>query len=105
MKFLSRVLGTWLLGLALILVIIDSTKSAASGTLTLTSFADTWRSLHESSWTTAFNAIMESVAPISGQAYAQYVFGLPGWTIFGVVGILLLLLGRRRAGRHYIETN
>jgi len=105
MKFILRVAGTWLLGLSLILVVIDGTKTLATGALTITSLAETWRGFHIDSWEPAQQAILDLVAPISGETYAKYFLEWPSWAILGVFGILLLLAGRRRAGKSYIETN
>lgn len=105
MKFILRVLGTWLLGLSLILVIIDGTKTLAARVLTTTSLSETWSSFHAASWESVRQAIMEFVAPVSGQVYAQYFLDWPGWIVFGILGFILLLIGRQRIGRSYIETN
>ena len=105
MKFILRVAGTWLLGLSLILVVIDATKTLTTKALTITSLAETWRSFHAASWEQGQQAILDLVAPISGEIYAEYLLDWPGWVIFGVLGILLLLAGRQRTGTSYIETN
>jgi len=105
MKFLLRILGTWFLGLSLILLIIDSTKTLATRNWTTTSFAETWHHFHAASWQSVQHAILDFVAPVSGQTYAQHFLDWPGWVIFGILGIVMILIGRRRAGRSYIETN
>ena len=104
MKFILRVLGTWFLGLALVLVIVDGAKSLAANTITTTSLAETWNSMHAASWAAVNEAMAGAFASVSWQEIVQYVFACPGWAIFGGAGLVLLLLGRRRMRKQYIAT-
>ena len=49
MRLILRILGTWLLGLALILLIVDGTKSLGANAVVMTSLNDTWVALSASS--------------------------------------------------------
>jgi hypothetical protein len=104
MKFLLRVLGTWFLGLALVLLIVDGAKTLAANAFTMTSFAEMWSSLHQASWDGMSAWMTDAFAPVSGQAIAGAVFAWPSWVIFGCIGAAFLILGRQRMTKRYIKT-
>jgi hypothetical protein len=103
MRLLLRVLGTWLLGIAVILLIIDGTRSLAASTLVMTSLGDTWTSIHPESLAEvrAFFAT-RFVGPVVDPAVAA-VLGLPGWIVLGVPGAFIAWLGRTRRARVFVK--
>ena len=102
MKLMLRVFGTWFVGLALVLVIIDGAKTFAANTVTTTSLAEMWNSLHAASWAAASDTVISLSEQISGQNFAEGFFGWPGWLIFGCFGALFLILGRQKLARRYL---
>jgi hypothetical protein len=103
MRLLLRILGTWLLGMALILVIIDGTRSLGADALVLTSLGDTWTSLHA-----------ESLAQLRGFLASRFfgplleivvttLLALPGWLVLSVPGALLAWMGRTRRARVFVK--
>jgi hypothetical protein len=103
MRLVLRLLGTWLLGIALILLIVDGTKSLAASGLVLTSLEDIWSWAHAGSLA-AFRAFLESrlFGPLL-QPAAEATLALPGWLVLAVPGALLAWLGRSRRTRMFIE--
>lgn len=103
MRLLLRLLGTWLLGMALILLIIDGTRSLAASTIVMTSLAETWGTLHMQSLedvraflaTRFFGPLLEGV--VDG------ILALPGWLVLGVPGGFLAWLGRTRRARVFVK--
>lgn len=104
MKFVLRVLGIWFVGLALVLVVVDGTKTLAANALTMTSLAETWRGIHDESWAAVSATLIDTAASATGRAMVEHVFAWPSWAIFGGAGVVLLLLGRQRGRREYIAT-
>ncbi len=104
MKFVLRVCGTWLVGLALVLIVVDGAKTLAANALTMTSLAEMWRGIDAESWAAVSGTLMETAASATGRAMIEQVFAWPSWAIFGVAGVLLLILGRQRRRRDYIAT-
>lgn len=105
MRFLLRVVGTWLLGLAAILIVIDGTKTLAANALVTTSLADTWASLHTASWTAVSEWIIGGIAPVFGAGVTSFVFAWPGWLFAGILGVSFLVVGRQRMRKNYIQTH
>ena len=94
MRLILRSMGTWLIGLALVLLVIDGTRSLGANALVLTSLAGLWTQLHAASLaglqdflqTRFFGALLETGLTA--------VLGYPAFAVFGVPGVILALLGR-----------
>jgi uncharacterized membrane protein len=103
MRFLLRVLGTLLIAVAVILLIIDGTKSLGSSAIVLTSLGDTWTLVHAASLeqvraflaTRLFGPLLETVI--------SALLGFPGWAVVGIPGILLAWAGRSRRERIFLR--
>lgn len=103
MRYIVRVVSTWFLGLALILLIVDGTRSLAANAVVMTPLAESWQSVHAASWEVVYDGLANAMPPLSGQ-FADLVFSWPGWIIFSVLGILFALAGHKRARVAYVET-
>jgi hypothetical protein len=95
MRLILRIAGTWLIGLALVLLVIDGTRSLAANVLMFASLDSLWRQLHPDSLAATqgfFGSRM--FADLLEVALAQ-ILALPAFAVFGVPGVLLALLGRK----------
>lgn len=101
MGFVFRIIGTWLLGMTLILIVMDGTKSLAENAIRMTSIRDVWAMAHGDSLQ-AFEAFF-----VSGtwNLIWTYSFGplltWPGWAVIGVPGLILILAGQTKKRRKY----
>ena len=103
MRLFLRLTGTWLIGMALILLIIDGTRSLASNAIIATPLGETWAMLHADS----LIGLREFVAtrffgPLLDTTVAA-ILGLPGWIVLGVPGTLIAWLGRSRRSRVFVK--
>ena len=96
MKFIARVFGTWMIALAVVLIVVDGTKSLAADAMTLTSLGSLWASLHPQSWEALQAAIALHLAPLSLDGVAEAVFSVPSWAAAGLLGVVALIVGRKR---------
>ena len=96
MRFLLRLTGTWLLGIALVLLIMDGTKSMAADTLMITSLSDVWAMVNLSSLLQFETMVSTSAAKFAWGSLIEPVLGWPGWAVLGAPGIVLAFLGRSR---------
>ncbi len=103
MRLILRVVGTWLLGLALILLIIDGTKSLSADTLAWTPLGDTWSGLASDSLATvrAFFA-SRFFGPLLGPGF-DALLNLPGWLVLAVPGVIMAAAGRSRRTRIFVR--
>jgi hypothetical protein len=101
MKLIFRILATWLIGFALILLVVDGTRMLAAEAFVMTPFLESWRGVDA-------NGLAGFESFIRGQAgdwlwagVAAPLLTLPGWVLFGVPGLLFALAGSRRPSRRY----
>jgi len=103
MRLLLRVFGTILIACALILVIVDGTRSLAANNLVLTPLAQTWSEMHAASFaglqefldTRLFGPLLKPVVSL--------ILGLPGAAVLGIPGLLLAWAGRSRREKLFVR--
>jgi hypothetical protein len=103
MRLILRILGTWLLGVALILLIIDGTRSLGENALVFTSFEAAWNWVS----TDSLVAVREFLAsrffgPVLEPTVAA-VLSFPSWGVLAVPGVLLAWMGRSRRSRMFVQ--
>lgn len=95
MVFVRLIAGVFLL-LAALSLIGDVTRSINSKTTVITSVAVQWRAASPQSLTNAQNAVSKNLHPLFWDPLIWRLLLLPGWFLFGALGLLLAFLGRRR---------
>jgi len=103
MRLILRVVGTWLLGLALILLIIDGTRSLAASALVFTALGDTWTSLHAESLAAVRDFISTRFFGALLDPLIDLLLTLPGFLVLAVPGIILAAMGRTRRARMFVR--
>ena len=103
MRLFLRIVGTWLIGLALVLVVVDGTKSLAANAVEFTSLADAWSAWHGSSLV----AVQEFFASrFFADLLASTLAALltyPAFAVIGVPGVVLALLGRTPRSERFVR--
>ena len=103
MRLVARLIGTWLLALALILVVVDGARWLATNQIELTSLSQTWGQLNADSLaavreffaTRFFGAVLTPVTDV--------LLDAPGWLVLGVPGLLFAWAGRTRRARLFVR--
>mgnify|MGYP000843553975 FL=1 len=105
MRLILRIAGTWLIGLALVLLVIDGTRSLGANALVYTTLADLWTQLHPPSLA-GVAAFFESrfFADLLDAAL-KALLTYPAFAVFGVLGIVLALLGRKPRRERYLRAD
>lgn len=103
MRLIVRVLGTWLVGVALILLIIDGTKSLGADHLVFTSFEQTWSWINAESLDAARTFIASRLFGPVLEVSVNAILAFPGWAVLAVPGALLAWLGRSRRTRLFVR--
>jgi hypothetical protein len=103
MRLILRIMGTWLLVLALILLVIDGTRMLAAGAWTFTTLMDNWAQFFPEGPDALRQAVHTYVHPLLWDPTITTLLAWPGWAVLGALGILLAVLGRVRRRRAYIE--
>ena len=96
-RFLFRFLGLWILAAAFIFLIYDGTKSIADqASFFITKTSDVWRALHQTSLDQVQPFLTEQVGDWAWTSVAAPILEQPAWLVLGIIGILFILLGRRK---------
>lgn len=103
MRLVLRIAGTWLIGLALVLAVIDGTKSLAANGFVFTSLEQHWLMLHAQS--------LDAVETfVDTRFFAQLLKGAldalltyPTFAVLAVPGIVLALLGRKPRRERFLR--
>jgi hypothetical protein len=103
MRLILRVLGTLLIAFAVILLIIDGTKSLAANALVFTPLDMTWNGMHPESLAMLRDFLASRlfgplIAPLIGA-----ILSFPGWAVIGIPGLLLAWAGRSRSERVFLR--
>jgi ABC-type phosphate transport system permease subunit len=94
-RFLLRFLGLMLLALAFIFVIYDGMKSIADHAFYATTISQFWTELHGASLQAAQGMVERVSAALWNMAIAP-LLGQPAALVFAALGVLLIVLGRRK---------
>ena len=95
-RFVLRVLGLWILAAAFIFLIYDGTKSIAASRFYITKLADSWNAVHFSSLQALQPIIETRLGPWAWERVMTPVLNAPTWVVLGIIGIVLVLLGRKK---------
>jgi hypothetical protein len=95
-RFLFRSLGVLCLAAAFILVIYDGTKSIAGNALALTSVRELWDLINAGSLTHVKPLLQPYVHGLLWDPVMLYFLRAPSWSVLGVLGIIFILLGRKK---------
>lgn len=105
MRLLARIVGTWLFALAIILLIVDGTRSLAANEIVLTSLGTSWQSLDPTSLAGA-RAFLSTrfFGPLLLPGF-EGLLGLPAFLVLGLPGLLIAFAGRARTSPRLVGTD
>lgn len=105
MRLLLRIIGTTLLAAALILGILDGTRSLGQSAVVITSLGATWVAIHAPSLAALYEFIDSRFFGPLLEGVINAILGFPGWAVLGVPGALLAWLGRSKRTRVFVKQN
>ena len=95
-RFLFRFFGLICLAAAFILVIYDGTKSIAGNKLSLITMRALWELINAGSLAKLKPLLEPYAGGLLWDPVTVSILVAPAWSLLGLVGILLLLLGRKK---------
>ncbi len=95
-RFVLRFIGLLLLALAFIFVIYDGMKSIADHMFYATKVSQFWLDIHASSLQVLQAAVERNVSAGVWTLVVQPVLEQPAALVFGILGIVLIVLGRKK---------
>lgn len=94
-RFILRFVGFVLLVAAFVALIYDGTKTLAGTTVMITPVDVTWTNVHPSSLEAAQAKLKANLPASALELVNAYFFKAPASLLLGILGALLLLLGRK----------
>lgn len=98
-RLILRLIGLWLVAVALVALVIDGTSSIAASAWSATPLGKYWFDFAPESLGLAQAAIQRHVNPFLWDPVIQTLLAQPAWVVIGPLGFLFLWLGelgRRR---------
>lgn len=105
-RFLFRLMATVSLAVAVIMAVLDATRTIAVSRLVLTPLGESWASVSPSTLEETQSFILEKIHPLVWNPVMTFILGQPGFAVFGVLAFLLYAIGHkpeRRIGRFVAE--
>jgi hypothetical protein len=95
-RFLFRFIGLMLLALGFIFVIYDGIRSISDGSIVVTKVSYIWSAIHERSQQNFQIVIEKFLGAETWQIGIAPVLEQPAAIVAGVLGIILIFIGRRK---------
>jgi hypothetical protein len=95
-RFLLRFVGLLLLALAFIFVVYDGIRTISDGTLLITKTGVLWNTIHDGSLRMLQALVEQKLGPEAWQIGVAPVLDQPVAAIFCVLGVILIVLGRKK---------
>ena len=95
-RFVFRFVGLWILAAGFVALVRDGTKSIAGNAVFVTRLSEDWNNIHGSSLD-ALKVLSDRYAgPALWEFASVYVLGAPTWLVLGIIGSILILIGRKK---------
>ena len=105
-RFLFRLMATVSLAVAVIMAVLDVTRTIAASRLVLTPLGESWLGVSPATLDTVQRFLIDNAHPLVWNPVVVFILGQPGFVVFGVLAFLLYAIGHRperRIGRFVVE--
>ncbi len=95
-RFLFRLFGLLFLALGFLLVVYDGTKSIAANAVYFTDVRSLWDTINAASLANLRPLIESKAGAFAWDPVFVTFLSAPSWAVLGVLGIIFILLGRKK---------
>ncbi len=95
-RFLFRLAAMVSLSVAVIMAVLDATRTVAASQLVTTPFKTSWNAVSPETLGAAEMFVREKVNPLLWDTAVNWVLALPGFVVFAALALLLYAVGYRR---------
>ena len=102
LRFPFRLMAMIALSVAVIMAVLDATRSIAASELVMTPLSTSWIYVSPDTFSTVQSFLIEKVHPLAWDPVAVLILRQPGFVVFAVLAFFLHAIGhrpRRRARR------
>jgi hypothetical protein len=106
LRFLFRLMAMVALSVAVIMAVLDATRTVAASQLVLTPLSTSWITVSPDTLDAAKSFVMEKIHPLVWDPVVVFILNQPGFLVFAILAFLLHAIGRkpeRRIGRFALE--
>lgn len=96
-RFLLRLLAMAALAVAVIMGVLDATRSVAASAPVMTPLAESWRAVSPETLDALSAAVQANLYPAIWDPGMLWVLSLPGFAVFAALAFLLFAAGHRPA--------
>ena len=107
MRFLFRLLAMIALAIAVIMAVLDATRTVAASQLVMTPLASSWLAVSPETLNAVQEFVRTKIHPLVWDPIVTGILDQPGFAVFGVLAFLFYAIGRkppRRIGRFIAES-
>jgi hypothetical protein len=105
LRFLARFFGLWLIAGAMVALVVDATRSIATGSIAITQLGPGWFAISPTTLVGFQQLVQQGLEPYIGawlwDPLVTWLLLLPTWGVLGASGFLLTYLGRRSLRQAY----
>ena len=95
-RFSFRFLGLWILATGFFFLVYDGVRSIADKEIKMTPLGQTWTDIHATSLQLLQAGVERRVSVALWQYVIQPILEQPTWLVLGILGVVLMLLGRKK---------
>jgi hypothetical protein len=95
-RFLLRFIGLLFMAVAFVFLVYDGTRSIAANAIILTTVSEAWTMANATGMVALQRIVEQKGAAWLWDPVALSVFSTPAFAVCGVIGIVLLVLGRKK---------
>jgi hypothetical protein len=95
-RITARILAIFLLALAVVLAVLDITRSVTASGIVLTPFSQTLETIRPGVIADFGQTVSENLHPLLWDPVLTFIFLLPSWLVCGFLALIFLRLGRGR---------
>lgn len=102
LRLMFRFMATVSLAIAVIMAVLDATRSVAASALVMTPLGRSWLAVSPETLEATRKFVETNLYPLLWDPVVTGILGSPGFVVFGVLALLLYAIGHRparRAGR------
>lgn len=95
-RFLFRLAAMVSLSVAVIMAVLDATRTVAAAALVLTPLKTSWNAVSPQTLGEAEMFVRDRLGPAAWDLGADWLLGLPGFAVFAALALALYAVGYRR---------
>jgi hypothetical protein len=92
-RFLFRAAAMAALAIAVIMAVLDTTRTVAASHLVLTPLKASWGAVSPDTLAATEAFVREKVQPLVWDTVVEWILGQPGFAVFAAIALLLYMIG------------